>query len=363
MRKSMAGVAAACLMLALAGCNGGGQQGTVTNESSEGRQTIAEAGTPEEVLENMQGDFNDTAQKLYDEQTKMFSEVGDTFDQYMDHVQQVRDWYDLTVSETEALGERTLEASKTYFQKVIDTVDLSDDGAVSDAIDAYRDAIYDDAYDDYYDAIYEDAFDDAYDKYYDGVLKDALDVEDYSTVSNAMSDEYKALSDARSDVYKAISDARSDIYGIASDAYSAQYSDELTMDEIFRDPVVNVEKDESSSSEQASADQGSASPGASVDTEAGSADSGAENGVSPEFKQTMDSYEAFFNEYVDFMKAYQADPTSSEMLFQYADMMSRYSEAMSALDSIDENSLSTADYAYYAEVNARILSKLAEVNQ
>lgn len=363
MRRSMAGVAAACLMLALAGCNGGNQQAAASDASSENQRAVAQAGTPEEVLQSMQSDFNSTAQKLYDEQSKMFGEVGDTFAQYTEHVQQVRDWYDLTVSETEALGERTLEASKTYFQTVIDTVDLSDDEAVSDAIDNYRDAIYDDAYDDYYDAIYEDAFDDTYDAYYDGVLKDALDVEDYSTVSNAMSDEYKALSDARSDVYRAISDARSDVYGIASEAYGAQYSDEFTMDEIFRDPVVSIEKDGGSSSEKASDDQSTSSSGASIENDASDAGSGAASSVSADFKQTMDSYEAFFNEYVDFMKAYQADPTSSEMLSQYADVMSRYSETMSALDSIDESSLSTADYAYYAEVNARIVSKLAEIGQ
>lgn len=81
--------------------------------------------------------------------------------------------------------------------------------------------------------------------------------------------------------------------------------------------------------------------------------------VSPDFKKTMDEYEAFFDSYVDFMKSYDMnDPT---MMTKYADFMSEYATTMSDLEKIDEESLSTADYAYYAEVMARINSKLLTV--
>jgi len=101
---------------------------------------------------------------------------------------------------------------------------------------------------------------------------------------------------------------------------------------------------------------------ASASTDSGSSDQSANTGeVTPSFKETMDSYEAFFDEYVAFMQEYANGGSSVSMLSDYATMMSRYSEAMSALDSIDTDSLSTADYAYYLEVLGRIQQKLLTV--
>ena len=86
-------------------------------------------------------------------------------------------------------------------------------------------------------------------------------------------------------------------------------------------------------------------------------------GVSPEFKKAMDSYEAFFDEYVKFMKKYM-NADSDDMLSMasdYADYMKKYTETMEAMNEINEDELSTADALYYAEVNARISVKLLEV--
>ena len=80
--------------------------------------------------------------------------------------------------------------------------------------------------------------------------------------------------------------------------------------------------------------------------------------VSPDFKASMDEYEAFFDEYIEFMELYNEDPSNLELLAQYSDYMARYSEAMEAMDSIDTDSLSAGDYAYYIEVQNRINEKL-----
>ena len=89
----------------------------------------------------------------------------------------------------------------------------------------------------------------------------------------------------------------------------------------------------------------------------------ASAGVSPEFKATMDSYEAFFDEYIDFMKAMSEDPTNMTMLLRYTAMMAQYAETMEKLDAIDESKLSPADDAYYIEVMARIEVKLMQAAQ
>ena len=86
-------------------------------------------------------------------------------------------------------------------------------------------------------------------------------------------------------------------------------------------------------------------------------------GVSPEFKASMDSYEAFFDEYIDFMKAMSEDPSNMTMLLRYTAMMAQYSETMEKLDAIDESKLSPADDAYYIEVMARIEVKLMQAAQ
>lgn len=289
----------------------------------------------------------------------------DTFKDYQQNVQLIRDWYDLTVSETESLGERTVENSKVYFQSVIDSIDLDDRDAVKDAIEAYYDAIYDDAYGDYYDAVYEDAYKGAYDQFYDGVLSDAIDTEGFDAVYDTRSDEYDAWSSARSDVYDAISDARSDVYDINSDACGAYYDDEFTMDNIFRDPVVSIETDgRDEGGQNAGEDETDAPEGEQAsDSKDSKSEASDESDVSSDFKVTMDAYEAFFNEYADFMAAYQADASSPDLLAQYSDMMARYADTMQSLDDIDEDSLSAADYAYYIEVTGRITAKLASVAQ
>lgn len=83
--------------------------------------------------------------------------------------------------------------------------------------------------------------------------------------------------------------------------------------------------------------------------------------VSPDFKETMDSYEAWFDEYIAFMKKYSENPTDLEMLEEYSKWISDYSDYMEKLDSIDEDSLSAADLAYYLEVQTRITEKLANI--
>ena len=84
------------------------------------------------------------------------------------------------------------------------------------------------------------------------------------------------------------------------------------------------------------------------------------DGVSPEFKRYMDSYEEFFDEYLDFMNSMDGEGSGLDVLLRYAVMMERYAEVMDSLDAIGEEDLSTADELYYLEVLSRISQKLLE---
>lgn len=88
------------------------------------------------------------------------------------------------------------------------------------------------------------------------------------------------------------------------------------------------------------------------------------DGMRPEFKKSMDSYEEFMNEYCEFMKKYaESDGTDLTMVADYADYMSKYADVVKSFDEWDAQEMNTAETAYYIEVQTRINAKLLEVSQ
>lgn len=79
-----------------------------------------------------------------------------------------------------------------------------------------------------------------------------------------------------------------------------------------------------------------------------------------DFKKTMDSYEAFFDEYISFMKKYNESGNSPAMIGDYTKFMAQYTDTMSKLNSLDTGDLTPDEEAYYIEVMARINQKLAD---
>ncbi len=84
----------------------------------------------------------------------------------------------------------------------------------------------------------------------------------------------------------------------------------------------------------------------------------ASSGIDPEFKQAMDSYEAFFDEYIEFMQSYQQNGSPLDMLTKYASYMSQYAETMKAMEGLGEQEMSNEELLYYTEVTSRINQKL-----
>ncbi|MGM9913477.1 DUF6591 domain-containing protein [Floccifex sp.] len=85
------------------------------------------------------------------------------------------------------------------------------------------------------------------------------------------------------------------------------------------------------------------------------------NGIRPEIKEALDSYEIFMNEYVEFMKTYQESQDTSTLLQQYVEYMTKYNDACKKLDEIDEDSLNDDELIYYLEVQTRVLNKINEI--
>lgn len=86
--------------------------------------------------------------------------------------------------------------------------------------------------------------------------------------------------------------------------------------------------------------------------------------ISTDFKVAMDSYEAFFDEYVAFMKKYaKSNGTDMNLLNDYTTYMSKYADTMTKFEALKDADMSTAETAYYIEVQGRITKKLLEVAQ
>lgn len=81
--------------------------------------------------------------------------------------------------------------------------------------------------------------------------------------------------------------------------------------------------------------------------------------VTPSFKSAMDDYEAFYDEYIAFMKKYSSSTDNMiSMLIDYEKMIAKEALYSSKLDAIDESTLSPADDAYYLLVTLRVEKKL-----
>lgn len=86
------------------------------------------------------------------------------------------------------------------------------------------------------------------------------------------------------------------------------------------------------------------------------------DGMRPEFKAALDSYEAFFDEYCEFMKKYAANPNDLELISEYSNYMSLYADTMSKMSALDDGNMNDAETRYYIEVTTRVSQKLLEAS-
>ncbi|MBQ4066140.1 MAG: hypothetical protein IJD22_00720 [Clostridia bacterium] len=96
-------------------------------------------------------------------------------------------------------------------------------------------------------------------------------------------------------------------------------------------------------------------------TDAPVTDNSSDDAVDPAFKATMDSYEKFFKNYLDFLNQYEDNPADLSLISKYTDYMNQYIDTLSKLEAIDESTLGTAELAYYTEAMVRINAMLVNI--
>jgi hypothetical protein len=97
------------------------------------------------------------------------------------------------------------------------------------------------------------------------------------------------------------------------------------------------------------------------ETVAADKNSKSEKGIRPDVKKAIDSYEAFFDDYVALMKKYKNNPSDISILSEYMEYMSKLSDMEEKFKAIEKQDLTTEEALYYAEVSLRIEKKMLEV--
>lgn len=337
-----------------------------TKESNNSTGDKAEKQTDlEELDETVSTDVDTTISAMKAEYEKIITDI-DTYEKYLENTDKVEAFYKQVYEDTKQLCTRMREYSLNYAEAIMAS-DKSNDDKYKDFKKLY-DCIYDDAGDEIYDEIYDGILDDIYDDFYDGILDDAHDNgAPYDEWSDARSDEYDWWSDARSDVYDEWSDFRSDVYDFWSDIRSELRDDDIERAEEkiadFRKDIEKIKSKDLQSDVQTSNEENSSKDVASENTKNGESDTNAElvDGMRPEFKDAMDSYEAFYDEYCDILKKYTENPSDMKLLADYTDMLTKSAEMAEKFDDWENDDLNSAELQYYLDVNNRVTQKLLDV--
>ena len=164
-----------------------------------------------------------------------------------------------------------------------------------------------------------------------------------------MYDEYSSSWSAMYDEY---SDAWSKTYNNYSNVWSGFYNDNTDVEELLKKAA--EEKNESTPEDTTSKEE--------TTTEEKSASNSTElvDGMRPEFKEAMDSYGAFYDEYCDFMMKYKANPTDTTLITEYADMMKKVVDMEEKFKEWERNDLNSEEMKYYIDVTSRISKKLLD---
>ena len=89
--------------------------------------------------------------------------------------------------------------------------------------------------------------------------------------------------------------------------------------------------------------------------------SSSHTGLSKEFKEAMDSYEAFIDEYCSFMKKYaNSNGTDTTLSADYAKYTSKLADAEKKFDKWEDEEMNDEETAYYKQVQTRVNQKLLE---
>lgn len=183
----------------------------------------------------------------------------------------------------------------------------------------------------------------------------SADIPDIST------DEFNSYVTKCSDVGFNMDFDKSDTYYFAdnADGYRVSlYLDDKNVMSIGLDGSIEKTDDDTDANMDASTTEEPVEESTPTETTEASTDS---NGIRPDIKEAIDSYETFMNDYCDFMTKYSESDDVVSMMADYVDYMSKYADMAKKFDDLENDNLNDAELSYYLEVQTRITQKLANV--
>lgn len=135
---------------------------------------------------------------------------------------------------------------------------------------------------------------------------------------------------------------------------AANSSEPAPVEEVAETPA-----EESVSGEEPAEEPASTETPAEESTEEPVAETPAD-GISPELKAFLESYEAFMDEYCSFMETYNSSDAAA--LLKYSALMAKYADFSVKADEWNSREMNDAETLYYIQVMNRINEKLLMVS-
>ena len=103
--------------------------------------------------------------------------------------------------------------------------------------------------------------------------------------------------------------------------------------------------------------------GSSESSEESSAQTSKASGIRPEFKEAMDSYEAFYTRYCNFLKKMSKSNNPSSMMSEYLKMVEELNDYTAKIDAIDESELTDEELKSLRKEASDIMQELTSNNK
>ena len=349
MKKFLSMILAFSMMISLAACGGTQDEKMPKNERQEVKIDYS---TSDGILKGINEDCLSTAEFLNKELDTVNAVAGVSLEEYMENKQLVSNWYEIVVSESEDFFERTKENSIKYYKLLLEEIDLSNWDAIYDSFEIYYDSVLDETMEEYYDEICDALMEKAYDSYYDGVIDDGYDTVEYEIYQKELEEAYKMYFDYGSELYEMYLESGSYLYRLTIDMRMAFQNGEYDVDKIVEKVDAEIEK------EQQEKEQQLAEKEDIKENENNIVEDKNNDEVSADFIALMDTYEEFFDDYIEFMTKYNESKDTMAMLTDYLDYLAKFAETMEAFEAIEGQEMTDAEALYYAEVQLRISQKL-----
>lgn len=336
MKKILVWLTVVMMIFSLVACEN--EKTPDSNEEAKQPETSYDKNDLDSILAALEAKYEAAMTSITDESEDVLEKIGDTYECYAENKEAVTDFYENSFSVAEKLYADIESISVEYFNCIASN-GIKDYDEWNDSMDEFYDT---------WDDIYEDMYDETDDLIEDG--EDSLSYSEYSDTWSAMYNEY---SDAWSAMYNAYSDAWSNIYTNYSSVWSGFYNGNTDVEELLKKSTeenADKESEETTSKEETKVDDENETDSAEL-----------VDGMRPEFKEAMDSYEAFYDEYCDFMKKYKENPTDTSLITEYADMMKTLVDMDEKFKAWESNDLNSEELKYYIDVSSRISKKLLDV--